>query len=113
LVTTPSGSTALITVFKPDGVQLLGGATQASQWGTVYTLPVLPATGTYTVLVDVSYGATWQGRLTLKTGSALTIDGATPALATSYAGEAVRFTFAGTANQRVDLGASGLTYQSP
>jgi len=113
LTTSTGSSIAAVTILKPDGSTLAGGSTQSTVWGTVFTPPVLPTTGTYTVLVDVTLGATWHGRLTLKSGSAITVDGSTQALASTYAAETKRFTFAGTANQRVDLGALGLTYATP
>jgi hypothetical protein len=57
LVTSPSGQAIQVTVYDPNNWQFdipfnIGPATGTSQYGNSFTLPPLPSTGTYTVLVD-------------------------------------------------------------
>lgn len=110
LTTSPAGPYVYVYVVKPDGTNLTYGS--ASSNGVFVNLPLLPVTGTYTVLLDSSYGVGFNGQLTLKPGASLAIDGATQALQTTVVGEVIRFTFSGTAGTRLDLGLSGLAYGS-
>ncbi|WP_171159781.1 pre-peptidase C-terminal domain-containing protein [Usitatibacter palustris] len=111
LVTSPSGQSITLQVYKPDGVLLTSTSTNTA--GTLLNLPSLPVTGAYSLVVrDSQYGVGFSGRVTLDPGVALAIDGTMPTPTTVYAGETVRYTFAGTAGARVEFGLSGLTYAS-
>lgn len=108
-VTTPAGKTASITVYKPDGTTLaLGGATSSNSGGFIY-LANLPVTGTYTVFIDPSLGATGTMQVTLDPGLPLEIDGPPITATWTIAGETPRLTFTGTAGQNLGLGISGFT----
>jgi hypothetical protein len=73
----------------------------------------LPATGTYTVLVEPFYGATWEGQLLLDPGTVLSVDGAMATLGGASVGEPLRFRFDANAGQRLNIGLSGLAYAAP
>ena len=67
VATTPTGAGLTITVYKPDGTQLSTNNVTAAS-GTI-TLPTLPTTGTYTVLVEpqaAQAAATFSLNLTLQ-----------------------------------------------
>lgn len=110
LTTNPAGPYVYVYVVKPDGTNVTFGS--ASSNGVFVNLPSLPVTGTYTVLVDSSYGVGFSGQLTLKPGTAVAIDGATQSLQTAAVGEVIRYTFGATAGSRLELGLSGLSYAS-
>lgn len=68
ITTIPAGYSVYFTIYRPDGAQLSGfGAVNPTSWN----LPTLPQSGTYTVLVTVSYGFPGNTQLTLSgvTGS--------------------------------------------
>lgn len=110
LTTNPAGPYVYVYVVKPDGTNL--ASSWASSNGVFVNLPSLPITGTYTVLVDATYGVEFSGQLSLKPGLTIEVDGSVQPLQTSIAGEVIRFTFSGTAGSRLDLGLDGLTYGS-
>lgn len=109
LVTSPSGPYVYVNIYKPDGNSLTSGS--ASSGGVFINLPSLPATGTYTVVVDPS-GAGLAGRLSLKAGTATAVGSAPVALSTAVTGEVIRITFAGTSGSRLELGLNGLAYDA-
>lgn len=73
----------------------------------------MPATGTYTVLLEPFYGATWEGQLLLDPGTVLSVDGAMPTLGGASVGEPLRFRFDASAGQRLNIGLSGFAYAAP
>jgi YD repeat-containing protein len=98
-----------VYIYKPDGTTLTSLLLGTS--GGVLDFPVLPTTGTYTLLVDPQAVATGNVTVTLsseQTGN-LTVDGASFPLSISRVGQNARFTFAGTAAQHVKLTLSGIT----
>ena len=105
----PAGQSVLMRIYSPAG-GYLNGAWGSSAGPAFVNIGSLPGTGTYTVLIEPSYGATWQGQLVLDPGTVLTVDGPVTTLAAGATGEALRFRFNGTANQRIDVGLSGLAY---
>jgi trimeric autotransporter adhesin len=107
--TTPSGQSVNLTIYKPDGSYLNQTSGSATTAGIV-NFQSLPVTGTYTALVDPYYGLAWQGTVALDPGAAISIDGTTSTLATTAAGEPLRFRFTGTTGQRFEIGITGLTY---
>ena len=107
--TAPAGQRMNVSIYSPSGAYLtFGYATSPS--AVFVNLGSLPTTGTYTIVVEPYYGATWQGQLVLDPGTALTVDGAVATLTAGATGEPLRFPFTGTAGQRIDVGLSGLAY---
>ncbi len=94
-----------ITIKKPDG-SVLRAKDQTGQ-NEFYDVLTLPATGTYTILVDPRSNVT--GTVTLTTiydvpadvTEATTIGGPAVSVTTTTPGQNATITFAGTANQRV------------
>lgn len=107
--TVPAGQTLYAKVYRPDGA-LLTSASATSTTPAFVNLGSLPATGTYTVLLEPGYGATWQAQLSLDPGTSLSVDGAVAALPAGSTGEPLRFRFDGAAGQRIDVGLTGLAY---
>ena len=109
---TPSSQYLRLYVYKPDGTAY-SSVNANSGSSAIINIPSLPATGTYTVVVDPWYGAAWQGTLLLDPGTAIAVDGPTVSPTTSNAGESLRYTLPLTAGQRVEFGLRGLTYGAP
>jgi len=98
-------------VYKPDGTSLnYTSVSYSSGAGTGGNLSLgsLPASGTYTVRVMPSNGATGSitAALTQDVAGTLTVDGA--ATAASLNNQKGRYTFSGTAGQWLGLGITGL-----
>jgi YD repeat-containing protein len=97
---------AYFSIIKPDGSYLINPG-----WGNngvFYDVTVLPATGTYTIVIDPEY--TNVGSLTLQlydvppdTISAITPGGSSVTISTTSVAQNARLTFSGTANQRISL----------
>lgn len=108
----PSAGSVGMIAYRPDGAFV--GATSASASAPgVLNLPSLPSTGTYKVLLEPTYGVTWQGTLALDAGTLLNVDGSTVSLATTSAGEPLRYRFTATAGQRIEIGLTALAYAAP
>ncbi|MFL6138150.1 MAG: RHS repeat-associated core domain-containing protein, partial [Frankiaceae bacterium] len=97
-------------LYKPDGTQLWATSGSTALMDTT----VLPADGTYRILVDPS--GTTTGSITVTVPSVpadatgtLTIDGPAHTVST-VAGQNAALTFAGTASQKVTVSFSGATY---
>jgi hypothetical protein len=108
-----NGSSSLTTcwtlaILKPDGSQLGGTFSCGSN---IFLDPqTLPATGTYTVLVDPSGNGTGTATITAYdvvdvTGS-ITIDGPSVSPTISTPGQVARLSFSGTAGLRVSVNSS-------
>ena len=98
---------ATYSVLNPDGStlvsQLLGSG--------ALTVPALPTTGTYTILIDPDHGIPMSVTVALSsdvTGS-ITIDGAAVPVSIVEPWQKARLTFDATAGQRLDLGVTGST----
>jgi trimeric autotransporter adhesin len=79
--------------------------------GGTLSLPALPATGTYTVIVDdYSYGVAATFALKLNAGTALIANGAVSNVTTTGAGQNPRFTFDVALGGTVGIGLTGLSY---
>jgi len=109
-------TTGYVSIVKPDGTNLVAPISFGTG-GIVIDTQVLPATGTYAVLLDPA--AAYIGNATLTVyntadfAGTITIDGAavtTPAL--TVPGRHARYTFTGTAGQWVNLGLSSVTITS-
>jgi hypothetical protein len=110
VTTTPAGQNIKFTVYKPDGTTLQSVTLSPNTAAGFANLQSLPASGPYKVIVYSDQGTPWSGQLVVTAGSATTIDGSPATLATSSASQPLRYTFTGTAGQRLDLGVFGLTY---
>nr|WP_233411018.1 IPT/TIG domain-containing protein [Rugamonas sp. CCM 8940] len=106
--TNPAGQSVGFAVYKPDGTLLF-----SDSWANdnSNTLPVLPTSGTYAVLVNPRGLATANLTLTLSTelAGALVIDGAPVSFASTRAGQNGRYTFTGAAGQTLGLGYTGFS----
>lgn len=114
--TSPVNQGVSIYVYKPDGSCLdpaCSVGAMATAW--TYNLPVLPVTGTYTVLVDINpYGnnaATFSSPFTLaeEVAATLTVDGTETSVATTAHGQVIRATFSGTAGQNLGFAYTNLS----
>jgi hypothetical protein len=99
---------ATVSVLNPDGSTLVSAGVSGAS-GAVDT-PVLPSTGTYTLLLDPSSDYTGSATLTLSTEvtGSITAGGSAATVTISRPGQRARLTFSGTAAQRVSVvGGSG------
>lgn len=104
---------AKVTVLNPDGSTLVTSGTFGAPSGAL-DLPVLPATGSYTIFVDPFNAGTGSVTVTLSeevTGSIAT-GGASVPLSLARPGQRARLTFNGTAGQRLALGLTASTIGS-
>jgi hypothetical protein len=118
--TTPANQAIAFYLYKPDGSCLEWTCyyvSSSSDW--VYALPLLPASGTYTLIVDVNpyniNGTTFSAPFALseEVSAALTLDGSATSVATTVPGQYIRATFTGTAGQNLDFAYTGLSLQPP
>ncbi len=110
LATTPAGG-SVVTIFSGPGGPLSANCKVATSNGFTCDFPTLPATGSYTVLMDPSGIRAANFILTLSnhiTGT-LTLNGAATTFATTRVGQDGRYTFTGTAGQNLTLLWSGST----
>ena len=103
-VTTPPGKTAVVWVYKPDGLALTNSTTNSASSGVFFNMPSLPATGLYTVFVNPNVLSSASMQLTVEPGAPLVPDGDSADTSLTVAGETARFTFDGTAGQNLGLG---------
>jgi len=101
-----------LTIFNPDGTVYY--ATGVSGSGAFIDTQTLGATGTYTILFDPFAAGTGSTTLTLYnvvdiTGG-ITIGGAGVPLLITTPGQNAQFTFSGTANQKISLLLTGITF---
>jgi YD repeat-containing protein len=96
-VTFPSGSTASISILNPDGTTLLAASNFTA--GTSRDLPVLPASGTYTIKVAPNSGTQVNFTLTLSSDLTGTLsgNGSSVTFNTGRVGQNGRYTFNATA----------------
>ena len=112
-LTAISNGLSNLSLSQPDGTQL-GSTTGVWQFNgnTDIDYPLLPATGTYTILVDPQ--GDYAGSMTLTLSSeitgAITPGGSAVALSFSRPGQRARLTFSGTAGQRVSLKGTGINF---
>jgi subtilase family protein/fervidolysin-like protein len=106
-------ASSYVSILKPDGTAL-GGNAYVGTSGGFLDARTLPVAGSYTILLDPQAAASGSATLTLydipgDVSGTLTIGG--PSLAASFTtpGQNGRFTFAGTAGQRVTLTFSGVS----
>ena len=108
LAVTNANLTAALTILKPDGTTWV---TTSVSNGSVYDSPLVPTTGTYTMVIDP--GATVTGSLTLtlsaEIGGSITMGGSPVSVSITRLGQKARLLFSGSANQRVSLSITGVT----
>lgn len=111
LATAPTGGSVGIQVLSPTGTTFSSGCSNYTAPGGNCNLRNLPATGTYTVVLDPQN--TNAANLTLNLSSAITgvlaLDSAPTAFATTRVGQDGLYTFSGIAGQKVSLVWSGGT----
>jgi hypothetical protein len=103
-------SDAGVSVYKPDGTPLAAYGCSASARGCGANLLNLPATGTYSVVVQPTTGATGSFGVTLSSelGGALAVGGPELAINLDRPGRNARIAFAGSAGQTLRLSWSGV-----
>jgi large repetitive protein len=107
--TAPADQNVTVDLYGPTG--LVGSATGSpSSDGTLLSVPSLPASGGYGVIVTPRFSSSGSMTLTLNPAMDLAIDGAPLAVSTSTAGHDRRVFFSGTAAQQIGVGLTGLTY---
>jgi trimeric autotransporter adhesin len=118
-VPNPSNRTLNVYVYQPTDTVALSGTTLTGYWqsGYIYntggtlSLPALPTTGTYTVIVDdPTYGVAATFALKLNAGTPLVAGAAATTVTTTGAGQNPRFTFDVALGGTVGIGLTGLSY---
>lgn len=109
LSTTPAGGSVSISIRNPDGSYLWGAAGQTGVNG--WQLPQMPATGTYSLLVqpDAPVSAFVTLLLSQPNSGVIAIDGPTVQFQNSSQGQSGRYAFSGDAGDMLGLGVSPLT----
>jgi len=110
---TPSNGYVSASVLKPDGSTLLS-PTLIYIGGMSFDFQNLPATGTYTIVVDPNSTVSGSLALTLSTDAtgSITPDGSAVTFSTTRSGQNARYTFSGTAGQLMSLYQSSLSFGS-
>jgi subtilisin family serine protease len=109
-------SSAKVSLLRPDGTALVSPAYFGTNGGFV-DVKMLPATGTYRILLDPQSTATGSATVTLydvppdATGSVV-IGAAGTTVSVGTPGQNARLTFSGTASQRVTLKLTGVSIGS-
>ncbi len=98
---------ALVSIVKPDGTNLIDPTW--TNGGGYFDVRVLPATGTYTIVVDPENGNTGSMSFTLfevlpDSTATIAVGGPSVNVLTTTPGQNARLTFNGNANQRISLG---------
>lgn len=110
--TSPAGASPTMWVTRPDNTNTLVNCPFAAG-SFACDLPALPSTGTYTLRVQTTGSASMSGNVIASTAAAgvLAIDAVSPtAVATLRAGQQARYTFAGSAGDRLNMAITAGTY---
>ena len=102
-----------VSITKPDGTALVAATSMGTSGGYI-DVKSLPATGTYTILVDPQLAVIGSATLQLYDVPAdltpsITAGGAPVTITTTIPGQNAKLTFAGTAGRRISLTVSGVT----
>ena len=112
-LTSVTTTSSLVKLLSPSGTQL-AAVSVGTSGGGLEPPGALPATGTYTIIVDPA--STYTGNITLTLMSylsgSLDLDGTATTATITTVGQNGRYTFEGTAGQRVSLGMTGVTITS-
>ncbi len=97
--------------YRPDGTAMTLQPTSISTSGGGVELPILPMTGTYTILLDPVGNYTGNATVTVSTELAGSITPGAAAVPVSIArvGQNARYTFSGTTGQTISLGMTSVT----
>jgi YD repeat-containing protein len=114
----PSGRVVAIYVYRPTDIIALSGEYFSGSWQAVavseaggsLSLPALPSTGTYTVIVDESVGLSATFALKLNAGIPLIVGAVGVNATTSAAGQNPRFTFDVALGATLGIGLKSLIY---
>jgi YD repeat-containing protein len=112
-LTSVTTTSSLVRMLSPSGTQL-AAVSVGTSGGGLEPPGALPATGTYTIVVDPA--GTQTGNLTLTLISylsgSLDLDGTATTATITTVGQNGRYTFEGTTGQRVSLGMTSVTLTS-
>ena len=104
-------ASCLVRIYNPNGSTL--ASINASTSGGFMDAPLLPATGTYTILIDPDSTNTGSINFTLNNASdvttSITPGGPPVTVTTTVIGQNAVLTFTGTAGQRISLKMTGVT----
>jgi large repetitive protein len=103
-----------VSIQKPTGAGDLVSPTPVFSSGKFIDVVTLPSSGTYTIYIDPQSNATGSLTLTLydvpsDVSGPIVPGGAAVSSTTTVAGQNARYTFSGTAGQRVSLAISGVS----
>jgi hypothetical protein len=112
-LTAVTTASSVVSMLNPDGTTLVS-TTVGPSGGSLDPTTILPATGTYTIVVDpVGY---YTGSMALTLTSPLTgtiaLDGPPALISFTKSGSTARYTFSGTGGQWVNLGFTSITITS-
>jgi hypothetical protein len=112
-LTSVTTASSVVSMLNPDGTTL-ASTTVGPSGGSLDPAAILPASGTYTIVVDpVGY---YTGSMALTLTSPLTgtiaLDGQPASINITKPGSTARYTFSGAAGQWVNLGFSSVTITS-
>ena len=114
LTTIPASGTVAVTIVKPDGGNLASFTAYTGSYGL--SLPLLPVTGTYTVLLSPgAYAASFKLQLSSDLSGTLTVGGPSLHFDASRVGQSASYSFSASAGQNVaisitDILLQGFTY---
>jgi len=97
-----------VTVLKPDGSQYVSG--NISTWGGYMELGSVPATGTYTLVMDPSHGDYGSFGLVLLQGPMIGTSDAPLAWSAPAVGSMARLRFTATAGQNISVTIASFAY---
>lgn len=104
-----------VSILNPDGTPL-GKPTSFAYAGAVADAQILPASGTYAVLIDPELNYTGSAKLALYNAPDLTgtmmVDQVVATTTLTVPGQRALYTFNGTAGQWVNLGLTGVSIAS-
>jgi YD repeat-containing protein len=107
-------TSCVLKIYNPNGSTL--SSTTANTSGGFLDTPLLPATGTYTILIDPDSTYTGSINFTLYNASDLTTTitpgGPPVTVTTTVPGQNATLTFSGTTGQRISLQMTGVTIGS-
>jgi|CXWL01.1.fsa_nt_gi YD repeat-containing protein len=97
--------------YRPDGIAVTLQPTSISTSGGGIEWPILPMTGTYTILLDPVGNYTGNATVTVSTelAGSITPGGAAVPVSIARVGQNARYTFSGTTGQTVSLGMTAIT----
>jgi hypothetical protein len=108
--TTPAGGLVWTTVYKPDNTALTYCYIHSAA-GSSCNLSLLPATGTYTIIIDPGTNtASFDLLLSSNVTGTLIAGGDAQTFTTTRVGQSARYNFSGTAGQNVSLLLSNDTF---